>query len=384
MGREFDPKNAPRNEESFASGPRGQGDDEAIWRLLNVYADGEATPEEAAQVEALLRADPARYQDMAFLRLTAESARSLTEVEPPETLRQAIFAATIYRPTLAQRVAAGWNALCRTLASPAGRTALPAGALAAAGIAALILLPRPAAHLRAQIASLPDRQNGALLPALPNRREAANRLRAFQKPSELALVSPGVLGTQELVSAVVASLQSATAARPVPEKAERLRRISNRTAHGAGELSDGIKLPRVENVALRPAVEKKASAPSPPSGAQDQQSMQVATYAFQPGMDTRDQHLGAKMETDAGTLGGPDVRVSSTDTASSRPDASPPPQTPRVHWGHLIVSELPPSPSPSLAEMKRGHMAATLGYDRETLEHIERHQAAVSVIGSRF
>ena len=114
----------------------------------------------------------------------------------------------------------------------------------------------------------------------------------------------------------------------------------------------------------------------------DRKPMQVAAYAYQPNMDTRVQK--ARVVPDAGMLTDADVRVNSADTAASKPDASPSPQPPRVHWGHLLITELPPSPGPSLAEMKRGRLAATLGYDRETLEHIERHQAAVSLIGSKF
>src|SRR5579871_4299303 len=85
MGEEQDPKKAAWEKQGFVGGPEGHEDDEAIWRLLSVYADGEATPEEAAHVEALLRADPARCQDLAFLRMTAANARSLPEVEPPES-----------------------------------------------------------------------------------------------------------------------------------------------------------------------------------------------------------------------------------------------------------------------------------------------------------
>lgn len=378
MSQEFDPKYDPLREEDL------EREDEAVWRLLSIYADGEATPEEAARVEALLQSDPATFRDLAFLRMAADSARSQIEVEPPERLRQAIFAATVHRPTLARRVATGWGVLYRALTSQSGRYALPAGALAAAGITALVLLPRVAAHRSEQVASTPIRQTGAAHLSRLVRHEVAGRPHAFQKPSELALISPGLLGAQEFMSAFLASPQSAPASPAIAEKPAGLRKVSQKTRPDVGKASDREIQPRSQQLVQRPSTGRRPSVSSPqPPGSLDHEPMQVATaYAFQPGMDIRDQHLRAAMETASNTLVGADVRVSSTDTAPAKPDAGPAP--PQIHRGHLLVSELPLSPSPSLAEMKRGLMASTLGYDRETLEHIERHQAAVSLIGSRF
>src|SRR5947207_8638400 len=91
-------------------------DDDALWELLSVYADGEATPEEAARVEAMLRADPAWARRLDFVRLTADSVHSLPEVEPPAALRESIFVATSRRRSLANRLAAAWGDFRRSLA----------------------------------------------------------------------------------------------------------------------------------------------------------------------------------------------------------------------------------------------------------------------------
>lgn len=113
--------------------------EDAVWQLLSLYVDGEATPEEAAQVEALLASDPAISRDLAFLRLSSESAQTLAEVEPPAHLRASILAATSHRPTLAHRLSAVREAMRRVL-SP--RYALPLGGLVAAGLLALAVLPK--------------------------------------------------------------------------------------------------------------------------------------------------------------------------------------------------------------------------------------------------
>ena len=79
------------------------GDDET-WRLLSVYADGEATPAEIAEVEAMILSNPAFASDLNFLQMSGEGVRSYTEVEPPLTLTDSILAKTSHRKTLAQRV----------------------------------------------------------------------------------------------------------------------------------------------------------------------------------------------------------------------------------------------------------------------------------------
>src|SRR5947199_9298728 len=74
-------------------------DDDALWMLLNTYADGEATTEEVLFVESLLRTQPQVAREFSFLQLTADSVREFGEIEPPAALTGAIFAATARRKT---------------------------------------------------------------------------------------------------------------------------------------------------------------------------------------------------------------------------------------------------------------------------------------------
>ncbi len=104
---------------------------EKVWDLLSVYADGEATPQEAAIVETHIATCQDCARDLAFMRGTHDVLQDVPEVEPPATLRSAILAATVNRPSLPQRLALGVR---KTLAPAPVRY----GALAAAGAAAAL------------------------------------------------------------------------------------------------------------------------------------------------------------------------------------------------------------------------------------------------------
>src|SRR5579872_2401611 len=83
--------------------------DDALWMLLNAYADGEASAEETAYVESIIRTNPAIAREFRFLELTADSVRQFGEIDPPDSLADSIFAATARRKTLFQRVCAVWT-----------------------------------------------------------------------------------------------------------------------------------------------------------------------------------------------------------------------------------------------------------------------------------
>lgn len=127
------------NSENFLA--QTDAEDERLWDLLSAYADGETTPEESALVEAHLRSDAAYARDFAFLQGASRHVMLMGEVEPPTALRDAIFAATIHKPTFARRLAAAWGNF-QTAINP--RYAYPAGALAAGVCAAFLLWSRPA------------------------------------------------------------------------------------------------------------------------------------------------------------------------------------------------------------------------------------------------
>lgn len=104
-----------------------------IRLLLSVLADGEATPEETARAEAHVASCAACASHLAFLRLTGHALRQMPDAYPPSDLATRIAAATYERPTLSAQLM-GWL-------RPAPIRAV-AGALVAAGLAAVFLLPR--------------------------------------------------------------------------------------------------------------------------------------------------------------------------------------------------------------------------------------------------
>lgn len=104
-----------------------------VWGLLSAYADSEASNTEAAMVEAHIAECPNCASDLAFLRSTAVTLSGVPEVSPPPAMREAIFAATVSRPTLAERIG---SAVRRALSPVPARY----GALAAAGAAAALTM----------------------------------------------------------------------------------------------------------------------------------------------------------------------------------------------------------------------------------------------------
>ncbi|MCC6731225.1 MAG: zf-HC2 domain-containing protein [Chthonomonadales bacterium] len=127
--------NQPFNHDPDAKAGRSEGamHCDTVWDLLSAYADGEADARETAVVEAHVAECTSCARDLAFMRGTSTLLADVAELEPPARLREAIFAATIYRPTLADRVAA---AVRRAFAPAPARY----GALIAAGAAAAFTL----------------------------------------------------------------------------------------------------------------------------------------------------------------------------------------------------------------------------------------------------
>lgn len=117
-------------------------ENDPMWELLSIYADGEATDAEAEKIEALLKSDPLLAQELRFFQSTHQIIVTIQEVEPPANLRMQILAATTQRLTLRKRVAN----LRRSLRLPAlpalNRYALPMGAITVTAMATFIILNR--------------------------------------------------------------------------------------------------------------------------------------------------------------------------------------------------------------------------------------------------
>jgi len=57
-----------------------------------------------------------------------------------------------------------------------------------------------------------------------------------------------------------------------------------------------------------------------------------------------------------------------------------------VHTGHIMRDQLPPDPRMIVtgADLKRERNEQTLGYDRDAMESIRRHEATVSLVKGQF
>ena len=76
-----------------------------VWDLLSAYADGETNAHETEVVEAHIAVCSDCARDLQFMQGAHEALQAIPEVEPPVTLRSAILAATVNRPSLTERFA---------------------------------------------------------------------------------------------------------------------------------------------------------------------------------------------------------------------------------------------------------------------------------------
>jgi hypothetical protein len=371
--RDFDPEWLARDTEST--------EDDALWDLLSAYMDGEATAEEAAQVEARLRSEPAYARDFEFLKRTSEAARTYAEVEPPASLRASIFAATTQRQTFAGRVAAGWDSLRRAL-TPNWGTGLAVGGLAAAAVLGLLFWPRPHSDNAPpplivkpgtasppQVAQNPRPSGNSVKPSQPKAVPATQIVRHREEPRR----SRERKAIQETVE--LAALHSRT---------NRLRGNEPRLA------------------ALAKPLPKRHLKPMhyPKIDAQNDPLVAFTRYSPRPNMDASNQKQtwpttrddAAAPLNDNFVVEAAPPAVDKTPSATANPATSN--DTPQVasaglsrHFGRILrTAQLPPDPRliVSNGDLKRQRAAATLGYDRDTLESIQRRQPTVSLISSRF
>jgi len=104
-----------------------------IWELLSVYADAEATREEAVMVETHIAVCSTCARDLRFMVATSGVLNLIPEIEPPAALHTSILSATVFRPTWQQRL--------RSLALLGfASNTVRYGALAGAAAAAFIVL----------------------------------------------------------------------------------------------------------------------------------------------------------------------------------------------------------------------------------------------------
>jgi hypothetical protein len=365
-------------------------EDDALWDMLSAYVDGEATPEEAAHVEAMLRTDPAYARQREFLQMTAESARSYVEIEPPESLRAAIFAATTHRPTLARRLAAGWSDLRRALAPGALRYGLPAGALAAAAVLVVAFWPH---HSAVSIVkplpteTLAQNQPASPPPHISSHRNGQHGVKRKETPTQL------VYNKSE------PTVKETWAQKHRGEEHPRLMTADARSIEQPSKVSPAnlVKPPKIKYIFPHPGIHHPK-----PDAADD---MEAVAYRSKPGMDEINQRLAWAKDSNASqdpalTDNTNTPSVASADAeknggTATAPQNSPTSKAPPAsHYagltpgrmGHLLREQLPPDPHLILtnADLKRQREAATLGYGRDALQSIQRGQATVALLSSKF
>jgi hypothetical protein len=365
-----------------------QMSDEVIWDLLSVYADGEATPDEIAQVETLLHRQPSLSSELSFMRHTAEAARTIVEVEPPSHLRSAIFAATIQRPTLARRVSMAIERWQTAFAPRTTRFALAGGACMAAGLAALLLLPH--------------RQHQGQGMRLEGNHE---RMVAVNHPSAAPIV-PETFGTSGHVTPPSHPVEDA-----VKTKQQSQVLVQTGSQH---DVTPGDKM--AMQVALNvdrmvfTGLLKPNAVPAAPHikmpGALRQQRLAAAKtqkpvniervpsndtsgeFSPLPKMDIPAQHaltMAVNKSTDD-TLG---TNIDGSHDAAPEQPASAVNNTPASGKGHILtvsLSQLPPAARQfqTIAELRREMNAHNLGMTQQQLNAVERKQASYALFSSRF
>lgn len=333
--------------------------DNVLWELLNVYADGEATPEEAARVEELLRSDPAYARQFEFVRMASDSAKSYVEIEPPAALCDTILAATVRKQTFATRLAFGWHSFRRSLAP---RYAVPLAGAAAAVLVAVLLWPHNptpkggVASAPSQVAydpSLPMEFNASTEPSeLQSHGLMALALRAQRPGPEVRAVMPSQKSSPEML--VVTN--------PSPKKQNR------------------------QNTVKYASNNAKVSHDSPKND-----DVQIASYV--PMMDAQNQRYSpppAKIP-DSEIGNGEDVRLPElAKQTKPGPDPGPTGQqqpAPKVTIKTAsLLPQVPPDPKQifTKADLDRRRAALTDGYDRSTLRSIERKETTFSFIKGSF
>lgn len=151
-------------------------DCDSVWDSLSAYVDGEASIEERERVERHIARCGACARDLAFMQQTAESLARTPEVEPPAGLREAILAATIYKPTLRQRLAAALQPILGP--TPVRRLSLASG-LVAAAVLGIVFTARTPAPIPI-VSSAPTRVASGLPVSAP---PIARHLRGRESPA---------------------------------------------------------------------------------------------------------------------------------------------------------------------------------------------------------
>jgi len=336
------------------------------WDLLNIYADGEASPEEIAQVEELLKSDASFGRQLSFVKTTSAAMRLFDELDPPSSLRSAILAATSQRVTFVGRLI-GLRDDIRRLLAP--RYSLSIAGLAAAGLLAFAFIRHDSQHL----------------------------------------VKIG--HTQYVITKNTAGPIAGQQDEPRVSIAENLGPQidlhGSRDSHVAGTNRSQLTIERIRRASVVIPPSRKIAAILPktlttrPKSAlshHDDGGVTVVNAAYRPNMDDQfERNPGnvAVRDNQPVDIPGDDVHIADTETppqiasAHSVPATVAASPTSQNDGPHIIVAKLtalPPDPNQVLtkADMARNHAMLTSGYDRSTLRSMERKETSISILRGTF
>jgi len=338
--------------------------DEA-WELLNIYADGEASPEQAAHVEDLLKSDALYARQLSFMRTASAAVQSFVEVDPPSSLRDAILASTSQRITWAANLVVLRDAI-RTSLRPRFATSL--AGLAAAGLLALVLVQHGT--------NRPNNMNNGnpVLHAAPSSSYAAAEVRDFTEN-----VDPS-LDLSSSAPSVISNVERPHASNPRTQLA--------------------IARPHLDRNSPRPSlINLSAAEPEATVRRHEDGSGVAVAAAYRPDMD-------AQFERNPGTVAQPStqpVEIPGEDVRIADSDPMPAPASVRAVGSvdsvmmasnapaakHIIVARLtalPPDPNQVLtrADMARNRAVLPSGYDRSALSSMESKAPSISFLHGSF
>jgi len=352
-------------------------DDDTLWMLLNTYADGEASTEEALYVESLIRSYPRVARELSFLQLTADSVREFGEVEPPEALSSAIFARTARQKTLSRRMAAWW---ARTVPAFGPAPLRIGAAVLASSILAVALWSRHNGVRPFQsqsgspiiVQNVPNRSNAPKLAAVPVKPHHAE---AHVSQSRLPLgpmySNPTAL-TEAKAPAAVTHLQNAvvkTVEHPVQVVKASAAPTDNHRGDSARIITDALPT----DVVARNNVEERHMAAGGDPGAKTLKSDELG-----PDFDSA---------TDAHT----DEVAKATPAASH--DEPPTATVEAVNYRPGSISAMTRNAPPAVPTLymrtqeaiRRQHdMQQYGGYGKDAYKNIQRGEVGLSLVGGRF
>ena len=337
-------------------------EDDAVWELLGLYADGEASPAETAQVEALLRSDMSLAREFAFLKNTSQIVQSIPDVMPPDSLRDAIFAATIHRPTLMQRLAA--------FAPHFTRYALPVGGLAAAATLALVFWPHSAGHAPVTRSNAPQRIAASDAP-MPNLTPI------------VPLIAPDARPTGSGPNTAAAAMTKPTPAsdvkpRPTVAQEKNPAKVPNMNTGNANSGANGKKSEPHSSVKANKHPQTTA-----PAVQSDPSTVVQPDYSPQPNMDRPNMKpvVVANAPSDTDKL--PDSEHSAVEPKTTQTGTAAVPDPPQRMVGRLLHPVPDARQFVTTASLRQRQQAYNQGYTEMTVKGIEQHQI-VAGVGSRF